>query len=112
MSLFLLPVYFAMMRVLLFNVSESSNGTNLFIIYAEAFERIKWWSILFYILWPSTNIYLSFIGFVLWQGYQSLQVYRVAHALWGQGRKVLALVLQSRVSEVVFALGKKMEKTP
>ncbi|KAK7346289.1 hypothetical protein VNO80_20805 [Phaseolus coccineus] len=34
------------------------------------------------------------------KGYQSLQVYRVAHALWGQGRKVLALALQSRVSEV------------
>lgn len=34
------------------------------------------------------------------QGYQSLQVHRVAHALWGQGRKVLASALQSRVSEV------------
>ncbi|XLR02421.1 hypothetical protein HN51_057245 [Arachis hypogaea] len=34
------------------------------------------------------------------KGYHSLQVYRVAHALWGEGRKVLALALQSRVSEV------------
>ncbi|XP_057492526.1 serine acetyltransferase 4-like isoform X2 [Actinidia eriantha] len=34
------------------------------------------------------------------QGYHSLQAYRVAHALWNQGRKVLALALQSRISEV------------
>ncbi|KAH0463250.1 hypothetical protein IEQ34_007832 [Dendrobium chrysotoxum] len=34
------------------------------------------------------------------KGYHSLQSYRVAHALWNQGRKVLALALQSRISEV------------
>ncbi|KAF9682092.1 hypothetical protein SADUNF_Sadunf05G0072400 [Salix dunnii] len=34
------------------------------------------------------------------QGYHSLQSYRVAHVLWNQGRKVLALALQSRISEV------------
>nr|XP_010943926.1 probable serine acetyltransferase 2 isoform X4 [Elaeis guineensis] len=34
------------------------------------------------------------------QGYHSLQSYRIAHALWNQGRKVLALALQSRISEV------------
>lgn len=51
---------------------------------------------------------LEYINYILWQGYQSLQVYRVAHALWSQGRKVLALALQSRVSEVVF--GKKWRK--
>ncbi|XP_056176684.1 serine acetyltransferase 2-like isoform X4 [Syzygium oleosum] len=34
------------------------------------------------------------------KGYHSLQSYRVAHALWKKGRKVLALALQSRVSEV------------
>ncbi|XP_021897640.1 serine acetyltransferase 4-like isoform X2 [Carica papaya] len=34
------------------------------------------------------------------QGYHSLQSYRVAHALWTKGRKVLALALQSRISEV------------
>lgn len=34
------------------------------------------------------------------KGYHSLQSYRVAHALWRKGRKVLALALQSRVSEV------------
>ncbi|GKE55349.1 serine acetyltransferase 2-like protein, partial [Tanacetum coccineum] len=33
-------------------------------------------------------------------GYHSLQTHRVAHALWNQGRKLLALALQSRVSEV------------
>lgn len=36
------------------------------------------------------------------QGYHSLQSYRVAHALWNQGRRILASALQSRISEVVF----------
>lgn len=36
----------------------------------------------------------------LFQGYHSLQSYRIAHALWNQGRKILALALQSRISEV------------
>ncbi|RDY03463.1 Serine acetyltransferase 4, partial [Mucuna pruriens] len=41
---------------------------------------------------------LSYCSAVLYmKGYHSLQVYRVAHALWNQGRKVLALALQSRV---------------
>ncbi|KAL1315969.1 serine acetyltransferase 2-like [Arachis hypogaea] len=44
---------------------------------------------------------LSYCTAILYmKGYHSLQVYRVAHALWHQGRKVLALALQSRVSEV------------
>ncbi|OVA00602.1 Bacterial transferase hexapeptide repeat [Macleaya cordata] len=38
------------------------------------------------------------------KGYHSLQSYRVAHALWNKGRKVLALALQSRISEVNFGL--------
>ncbi|XP_041019722.1 probable serine acetyltransferase 2 isoform X2 [Juglans microcarpa x Juglans regia] len=44
---------------------------------------------------------LSYCSVLLYlKGYHSLQVYRVAHALWSQGRKVLALALQSRISEV------------
>ncbi|PIA46815.1 hypothetical protein AQUCO_01500394v1 [Aquilegia coerulea] len=34
------------------------------------------------------------------KGFHSLQSYRIAHALWNSGRKVLALALQSRISEV------------
>jgi hypothetical protein len=34
------------------------------------------------------------------KGFQALQAYRVSHLLWTQGRKSLALALQSRVSEV------------
>lgn len=34
------------------------------------------------------------------KGYHSLQSYRVAHALWNQGRRLLAMALQSRISEV------------
>ncbi|XP_024032823.1 serine acetyltransferase 2-like [Morus notabilis] len=44
---------------------------------------------------------LSYCSALLYlKGYHSLQVYRVAHTLWNQGRKVLALALQSRMSEV------------
>ncbi|GAV89472.1 Hexapep domain-containing protein/SATase_N domain-containing protein [Cephalotus follicularis] len=44
---------------------------------------------------------LSYCSALLYlKGYHSLQSYRVAHALWNQGRKVLALALQSRISEV------------
>lgn len=34
------------------------------------------------------------------KGYQALQSYRVAHWLWTNGRKALALHLQSRISEI------------
>ncbi|MED6204034.1 serine/threonine-protein kinase HAL4/sat4, variant 3 [Stylosanthes scabra] len=47
---------------------------------------------------PSCLSYCSTLLYT--KGYHSLQVYRVAHALWDEGRKVLALALQSRVSEV------------
>ncbi|KAL2348676.1 hypothetical protein Fmac_002676 [Flemingia macrophylla] len=44
---------------------------------------------------------LSYCSALLYmKGFHALQVYRIAHALWHQGRKVLALALQSRVSEV------------
>ncbi|KAG8660076.1 serine acetyltransferase 2 isoform X3 [Manihot esculenta] len=48
---------------------------------------------------------LSYCSALLYlKGYHSLQSYRVAHVLWNQGRKVLALALQSRISEVVFGV--------
>src|SRR5690606_19049122 len=34
------------------------------------------------------------------KGFQSLQAHRIAHSLWTQGRKPLALFLQSQVSEI------------
>ncbi|MEX0859825.1 MAG: serine O-acetyltransferase, partial [Cucumibacter sp.] len=34
------------------------------------------------------------------KGYQALQTYRLAHALWGRGRRDFALYLQSRSSQV------------
>ncbi|WJX55877.1 serine/threonine-protein kinase HAL4/sat4 [Trifolium repens] len=44
---------------------------------------------------------LSYCSAILYmKGFHALQVYRVAHALWHQGRQILALALQSRVSEV------------
>lgn len=47
---------------------------------------------------PSCLSYCSALLYL--KGYHALQTHRVAHALWNQGRKVLALALQSRVSEV------------
>lgn len=38
--------------------------------------------------------------FLYFKGFHALQMYRVAHWLWGQGRGALALYLQSRTSEV------------
>jgi serine O-acetyltransferase len=38
--------------------------------------------------------------FLFFKGFQALQSYRVAHWLWGHGRRHLARHLQSRVSEV------------
>lgn len=38
--------------------------------------------------------------FIYFKGFHALQMYRVAHWLWGQGRAALALYLQSRASEV------------
>ncbi|XP_028798265.1 serine acetyltransferase 2 [Neltuma alba] len=44
---------------------------------------------------------LSYCSALLYmKGYHALQVHRVAHALWGEGRQVLASALQSRASEV------------
>ncbi|KAL9690774.1 hypothetical protein QQ045_011184 [Rhodiola kirilowii] len=50
---------------------------------------------------PSCFSYCSILLYP--KGFQAIQTYRVAHTLWKQGRKVLALALQSRISEV-FAI--------
>lgn len=47
---------------------------------------------------PSCASYSS--ALLYFKGFQALQVHRVAHALWNRGQKVIALTLQSRVSEV------------
>jgi serine O-acetyltransferase len=47
---------------------------------------------------PACTSYLE--PFLYFKGFQALQGYRVAHWLWGHGRKPLALYLQSRISEV------------
>lgn len=47
---------------------------------------------------PACTGYLE--PFLYFKGFQALQGYRVAHWLWGHGRKALALYLQSRIAEV------------
>lgn len=39
-------------------------------------------------------------AFLFYKGFLAVQVYRVAHWLWGQGREMMALHLQSRTSEL------------
>ncbi len=46
---------------------------------------------------PACNRYS--IPFLYYKGFQGLQMYRVTHWLWNQGRTELALYLQSRISE-------------
>lgn len=41
-----------------------------------------------------------FMPILYFKGFQALQLYRVAHWLWQQGREVLALYFQSQISEV------------
>ena len=41
-----------------------------------------------------------FTAFMFFKGYKALQIYRVSHVLWREGRKELASLLQSRTSEV------------
>lgn len=38
--------------------------------------------------------------FLNFKGFQAVQAHRVAHKLWSQGRTVMALLIQSRVSEI------------
>ncbi|KAL2649701.1 hypothetical protein R1flu_017829 [Riccia fluitans] len=47
---------------------------------------------------PSCKLYSSALLYL--KGYHAIQAYRVAHALWNRGQKVLALALQARISEV------------
>jgi serine O-acetyltransferase len=47
---------------------------------------------------PACTSYLE--PFIFYKGYQALQAHRVAHWLWGEGRKTMALYVQSRVSEI------------
>lgn len=47
---------------------------------------------------PAVNFYGT--ALLYFKGFQSLQAYRMAHHLWQQGRRSLALYLQSRISEV------------
>lgn len=48
---------------------------------------------------PSCKSYSSALLYL--KGFHALQSYRVAHALWNRGQHVLALALQSRISEVL-----------
>ena len=43
------------------------------------------------------------IPFLFYKGFHALQCYRVAHSLWTSDRKILALFLQNRISEVFAA---------
>jgi serine O-acetyltransferase len=50
---------------------------------------------------PASEYY--YVPMLFFKGFHALQSYRVAHWLWGQGRRAMALHLQSRISEVFGA---------
>jgi len=50
---------------------------------------------------PAASDYIT--PFLFFKGFHAVQAHRVAHWLWGQGRRILAQHLQSRVSEL-FAM--------
>ncbi len=47
---------------------------------------------------PATRDML--VPFLFFKGFHALQTYRVAHVLWRQGRELMALFLQNRVSDL------------
>lgn len=47
---------------------------------------------------PACSTYIQ--PFLYFKGFHALQAYRVAHWLWGQGRKAIALFLQNRISDL------------
>ncbi len=47
---------------------------------------------------PACHTYVQ--AFLFFKGFHALESYRVAHFLWGQGRRWMALYFQSRISEV------------
>lgn len=47
---------------------------------------------------PACNKYTQCL--LYFKGFQAIQCHRIAHHLWDQGRKMLAVALQSRISEV------------
>lgn len=50
---------------------------------------------------PASEFY--YVPMLFFKGFHALQSYRVAHWLWGQDRRAMALHLQSRISEVFAA---------
>lgn len=47
---------------------------------------------------PACQRYIQPVLF--FKGYQSLQAYRLAHHFWVRGRQMLAIALQSQISQV------------
>ncbi len=47
---------------------------------------------------PACHSYIQ--PLLYFKGFHSLQAYRVAHWLWGQGRKAMALYIQNRISDL------------
>jgi serine O-acetyltransferase len=47
---------------------------------------------------PACHSYVD--AFLFYKGFHALESYRVAHWMWGQGRKAMALFLQSRISQL------------
>ncbi|MBL4867897.1 MAG: serine O-acetyltransferase [Pseudomonadales bacterium] len=74
-------------------VIEDAHTSNPSIIKSAQLDNIA-----FYDRDPACDRYST--PFLFFKGFHAIQAYRVAHSLWGQGRKPLALFFQNRISEV------------
>lgn len=81
-------------------------ATELFEIFHQILkrdEKIKQAALLdivaFYERDPACATYSG--ALLYFKGYHAIQTHRIAHVLWTEGRKVLALALQARISEVL-----------
>lgn len=81
-------------------------ATELFEIFHQILkrdEKIKQAALLdivaFYERDPACTTYSG--ALLYFKGYHAIQTHRIAHVLWMEGRKVLALALQARISEVL-----------
>lgn len=81
-------------------------ATELFEIFHQVLkrdEKIKQAALLdivaFYERDPACTTYSG--ALLYFKGYHAIQTHRIGHVLWNEGRKVLALALQARISEVL-----------
>jgi Serine acetyltransferase, N-terminal len=109
--LFSTPTYVAMVHVRMHTFSVPGNAADIYMLAAGYTPR----ACLFYACMcahthactppnshtlqdPACTSYSQ--ALLYYKGYHAIQTHRIAHALWARGQRVMAVALQSRMSEV------------